>query len=246
MVRKTVTLVFCDVADSTPLGERLDPEALRDVWSRYHETARAVLERHGGTIEKFIGDAVMAAFGVPTVHEDDALRAVRAAVEMQQAIEDMNLDLELEWGVGLKARIGVNTGEVIAGDPSAGHGFVSGDAVNVAARLEQAAPPGEVLIGEPTYRLVRDAVKVEPVEPLELKGKSERVPAYRMVEVIPHALGTSRRLDSALVGRDQELAQLMEVFDSAVAEGACRLVTIFGMAGAGKSRLTSELLTQLG
>src|ERR671914_1394515 len=99
MVRKTVTLVFCDVADSTPLGERLDPEALRDVWSRYHESARVVLERHGGTIEKFVGDAVMAAFGVPVVHEDDALRAVRAAANMQRSIERLNLSLGREWGI---------------------------------------------------------------------------------------------------------------------------------------------------
>ncbi|HEY7874399.1 MAG TPA: adenylate/guanylate cyclase domain-containing protein [Actinomycetota bacterium] len=244
--RKMVTLVFCDLTGSTALGEKMDPESLRRVVTRYFNDMKAVLTRHGGTVEKFIGDAVMAAFGIPTLHEDDALRGVRAAVEMQQAMEEMNLDLELEYGVGIKARIGVNTGEVIAGDASQGHGFVSGDAVNVAARLEQTAPPGEVLIGEATYRLVRDAVKVEPVEPLELKGKSERVPAYRILEVIPHALGTSRRLDSAIVGRDQELAQLLEVFDSAVAEGACRLVTIFGMAGSGKSRLTAEFLTSLG
>jgi predicted ATPase/class 3 adenylate cyclase len=241
-----VTLVFCDLTGSTALGEKMDPESLRRVVTRYFNDMQAVLTRHGGTVEKFIGDAVMAAFGIPTLHEDDALRGVRAAVEMQQAMEEMNLDLELEYGVGIKARIGVNTGEVIAGDSGSGHGFVSGDAVNVAARLEQTAPPGEVLIGEPTYRLVRDAVKVEPVEPLELKGKSERVPAYRMVEVIPHALGTSRRLDSVIVGRDKELADLLEVFDSAVAEGACRLVTVFGAAGVGKSRLTSEFLTSLG
>jgi class 3 adenylate cyclase/tetratricopeptide (TPR) repeat protein len=243
--RKMVTLVFCDLTGSTALGEKMDPEALRRVITRYFNEMKAVLTRHGGTVEKFIGDAVMAAFGIPVLHEDDALRGVRAAVEMQQAMEEMNLDLELEYGVGIKARIGVNTGEVIAGDPGQGHGFVSGDAVNVAARLEQTAPPGEVLIGEPTYRLVRDAVKVEAVEPLELKGKSERVPAYRMVEVIPHALGTSRRLDSVIVGRDEELAQLLQVFDTAVAEGACRLVTVFGAAGVGKSRLTSEFLTSL-
>src|SRR4026209_2727255 len=115
MVRKTVTLVFCDVADSTPLGERLDPEALRGFCSSCHETAREVLERHGGTIEKFVGDAVMAAFGIPVVHEDDALRAVRAAAEMQDVMRHMNRDLELEYGKSLQARIGVNTGEVIAG-----------------------------------------------------------------------------------------------------------------------------------
>jgi predicted ATPase/class 3 adenylate cyclase len=244
-VRKTASLVFCDLTGSTALGEKMDPEALRRIVTRYFNDMKQVLTSHGGTVEKFIGDAVMAVFGVPMIHEDDALRAVRAAVEMQQAIEDMNLDLELEWGVGLKARIGVNTGEVIAGDPSAGHGFVSGDAVNVAARLEQAAPPGEVLIGEPTYRLVRDAVKVESVEPLELKGKSERVPAYKLVEVIPHALGTSRRLDSPLVGRERELTLLTETFDRAVGQGSCELITIFGAAGVGKSRLTAEFIASV-
>ncbi|MFN2593531.1 MAG: adenylate/guanylate cyclase domain-containing protein, partial [Actinomycetota bacterium] len=244
--RKTVTLVFCDLTGSTALGEKMDPESLRRIISRYFNDMRQVLTRHGGTVEKFIGDAVMAAFGIPNLHEDDALRGVRAAVEMQQAMEEMNLDLELEYGVGIKARIGVNTGEVIAGDASAGHGFVSGDAVNVAARLEQTAPPGEVLIGEPTYRLVRDAVKVEEVEPLELKGKSERVPAYRLVEVIPHALGTSRHLDSSIVGREKELAQLNAVLDKAKSEGSCELVTVFGMAGVGKSRLVAEFIDSQG
>jgi class 3 adenylate cyclase/tetratricopeptide (TPR) repeat protein len=243
--RKTVSLVFCDLTGSTALGEKMDPESLRRVITRYFNEMKQVLVRHGGTVEKFIGDAVMAAFGVPTVHEDDALRATRAAVEMQQAMEDMNLDLELEWGVGIKARIGVNTGEVIADDHTQGHGFVSGDAVNVAARLEQAAPPGEILIGEPTYRLVRDAVEVEEVEPLELKGKAERVPAYRVTGVIPHALGVSRRLDSPLVGREHELELIKGAYDRAKAEGSCQLVTLFGPAGSGKSRVTAEFIHRL-
>src|SRR5918997_4418881 len=148
VVRKTVTLVFCDVADSTPLGERLDPEALRDVWSRYHETARDVLERHGGTIEKFVGDAVMAAFGIPTVHEDDALRAVRAAVEMRDELATLNDELERAYGVRIGVRTGVNTGEVIVGDPAQGQAFATGDAVNVAQRLEASAEAGEILIGD--------------------------------------------------------------------------------------------------
>src|SRR5918999_1363772 len=180
MVRKTVTLVFCDVADSTPLGERLDPEALRDVWSRYHETARAVLERHGGTIEKFIGDAVMAAFGIPAVHEDDALRAVRAAVELRDELETLNDELERSYGVRIGVRTGVNTGEVIAGDPEQGQAFATGDAVNVAQRLEAAAEAGEILLGDVTMRLVRDSVTVEPLPLLELKGKSQPVAAWRV------------------------------------------------------------------
>ena len=159
MVRKTVTLVFCDVADSTPLGEQLDPEALRDVWSRYHATSRDVLERHGGTIEKFVGDAVMAVFGIPVVHEDDGVRAVRAAVELRSAIDDLNDELERVYGVRIGVRTGVNTGEVLAGDASQGQAFATGDAVVVAQRLEAAAGSGEILIGEVTFRLVRDAVR---------------------------------------------------------------------------------------
>src|SRR6266545_4323622 len=134
---------------------------------------RAVIERHGGTVEKFIGDAVMAVFGVPQIHEDDALRAVRTAIDMQSALEALNVDIERGWGTRIQARIGVNTGEVVAADPASGQSFVSGDTVNVAARLEQAAEPGEILLGEPTYRLVRAAVIAEPLpEPLVLKGKA--------------------------------------------------------------------------
>ena len=243
--RKTVSLVFCDLTGSTALGDKMDPESLRRVITRYFNEMKQVLVRHGGTVEKFIGDAVMAAFGIPTVHEDDALRAVRAAVEMQQTMEEMNLDLELEWGVGLNARIGVNTGEVIAGDSSEGHGFVSGDPVNVAARLEQTAPPGEILIGVDTYRLVRDAVEVEEVEPLQLKGKPEPVPAYKVTGVIPHALGVSRNLEAPLIGRDRELRLITEAFDRAHTQGSCELVTLFGAAGAGKSRVTAEFIKSI-
>src|ERR671931_2634636 len=156
--RKTVTVVFTDVTGSTSLGEQLDPEALRGVMARYFETAQSVLERHGGTVEKFIGDAVMAVFGMPTMHEDDALRAVRAAAELRDELEHLNEELERRWGVRLANRTGVNTGEVVAGDPSAGQRLVVGDAVNVAARLEQAAPESDVLIGDTTYRLVREVV----------------------------------------------------------------------------------------
>jgi class 3 adenylate cyclase len=169
--RKTVTIVFSDVAGSTSLGDRLDPEALRRVMERYFAEMRSVLERHGGTVEKFIGDAVMAAFGIPAAHEDDAMRAVRAAAEMGGRLADLNEDFERERGISLQVRTGVNTGEVVTGDPSEGQFYATGDAVNVAARLEQAAEPGEVLLGEQTYRLVQDAVRVEPVGPLTLKGK---------------------------------------------------------------------------
>ena len=182
-MRKTVTIVFSDLKGSTALGEQLDSESLREVMTRYFDEMKAVLESHGGTIEKFIGDAVMAVFGLPRVHEDDALRAVRAAAEMKTALAHLNGELETTYGVRLANRTGVNTGEVVSGDMTTGQRLVTGDTVNVAARLEQAAPELEVLIGEPTYRLVRDAVEVETVEPLELKGKAERVPAYRLIRV---------------------------------------------------------------
>src|SRR2546425_12007597 len=150
-----VTVLFCDLTGSTSLGEQQDPEQLRRVLSRYYEEARAVLERHGGQVEKFIGDAVMAVFGIPLLHEDDALRALRAAVELREAFAVLSDELERSFGVRIEVRTGVNTGEVIAGDPGRGHSFVAGDAVNVAQRLEAAAPPGEILIGEETYRLAR-------------------------------------------------------------------------------------------
>jgi class 3 adenylate cyclase len=181
--RKTVTVVFTDVTGSTNLGEQLDPEALRGVMVRYFETAETVLEKHGGTVEKFIGDAVMAVFGIPTMHEDDAFRAVRAAAELRDQLEGLNEELEQERGVRIALRTGVNTGEVVVGDPSAQQFYATGDAVNVAARLEQAAAPGEILIGDSTRQLVRDAVELEPIDGLDLKGKSELVAAWRLAAV---------------------------------------------------------------
>ena len=228
-VRKTVTVVFCDVTGSTAMGERLDPESLRRVMSRYFAEMRAALERHGGTVEKFIGDAVMAVFGVPAIHEDDALRAVRAASEMREALEVLNKELERDHGVSLAARIGVNTGEVVAGDH--GDTLITGDAVNVAARLEQAAEPGTVLIGEETLRLVRDAVVAEPVPPLEVKGKTEPLAAFRLVQVTAGVAGVARRLDSPMVGRERELARLRQTFEAAIADRSCQLFTILGTAG---------------
>src|ERR687898_522012 len=236
MVRKTVTLVFCDVADSTPLGERLDPEALRGVWSRYHETARDVLERHGGTIEKFVGDAVLAVFGIPVVHEDDALRAVRAAAELRDELASLNDELEHGYGVRIGVRTGVHTGEVYAGDPTQGDPFV------VAQRLGATAGGGEILVGDATIRLARDAVTVEPVPALMLKGKSEPVDAWRLLSVAPDAAGVVRRLDSPLVGRAGELDALTAELERAIADRACRIVTIVGEPGVGKSRLGAGLI----
>src|SRR5262245_527073 len=151
-VRKTVTVLFCDVTGSTSLGETLDPETVRRVMRRYFDAMRVVLESHGGTVEKFIGDAVMAVFGIPMMHEDDALRAVRAAHEMRERLVGLNEELQTDHGVRIDARIGVNTGEVVAGTTA--QTLATGDAVNVAARLEQAAAPGEILIGAGTQRVV--------------------------------------------------------------------------------------------
>ena len=244
-VRKTVTIVFSDLQGSTALGERLDSEALREVMSRYFDEMRGALELHGGTVEKYIGDAIMAVFGLPIVREDDALRAVRAAAEMNRRLAALNTELMSKWGVELRNRTGVNTGEVVAGDPSTGQRLVTGDTVNTAARLEQAAPTLEVLLGEPTYKLVRNAVEVEVVEPLHLKGKAENVPAYRLVSV--EELGQQERArPRVFVGRDSELDRLDTAFRDAVAENKPRTVTVLAEAGVGKSRLTEEFLTSLG
>ncbi|MEN3312144.1 MAG: hypothetical protein V7645_1473, partial [Actinomycetota bacterium] len=240
-VRKTVTIVFSDLKGSTAMAEKLDSEAVREVMSRYFDEMRGALERHGGTIEKYIGDAIMAVFGLPRVHEDDALRAVRAAVEMRERLAALNEELDQRWGVTIGNRTGVNTGEVVAGDVTTGQRLVTGDTVNTAARLEQAAPTCEVLIGEATYRLVRHAVEVEPVEPLELKGKAERVPAYRLVSA-REAESVERRHDSPLVGRARELAVLADELAASARDSSCRLVTLIAQAGVGKSRLIEEFV----
>ncbi len=243
-VRKTVTVVFSDLKGSTPLAERLDTETLRDVLNRYFNTMRAVLERHGGTVEKYIGDAIMAVFGLPQLHEDDALRAVRAAAEMQEELVSLNGQFEELFGVRLENRTGVNTGEVVAGDVSVGHRLVTGDTVNVAARLEQNAPTMEILLGEPTYRLVKDAVQAEAVEPLQLKGKSEPMPAYRLLSVGHHEEGVARRLDAPMVGREDELKVLTDTMARAVETRTCQVVTVVAPAGTGKSRLLKEFVAR--
>ncbi len=243
-IRKTVTIVFSDLKGSTNLGEALDSESLREVMTRYFEAMRVELERHGGTVEKYIGDAIMAVFGLPTVHEDDALRAVRAAAGMQQALSQLNDELDRTWGVRLANRTGVNTGEVVAGDPTTGQRLVTGDPVNTAARLEQAAPENEILIGALTHRLVRDSVVVEPVEPLELKGKAERVPAFRLISVRGPVVAEA--VDATpMVGRDLEMTRLRVAFRTAVDARRLHAATIIGDAGVGKSRLTREFLASV-
>jgi class 3 adenylate cyclase/tetratricopeptide (TPR) repeat protein len=229
VVRKTVTVVFADLVGSTALGERSDPEVLQERMTRYHAELRTILERHGGTVEKFIGDAAMAVFGIPQAHEDDALRAVRAAAEIKEAMTQLELE----------TRIGVNTGEVVAGE---GETLVTGDAVNVAARLEQAASPGEILIGARTERLVRDAVRTKAVEPLELKGKADPVPAHLLLELLPDVPAFTRVIDTPFVGRERELETLEHALASAIDPRSPQLATIVGPPGIGKSRLARELI----
>src|SRR2546423_3713233 len=204
-VRKTVTIVFCDVTGSTALGESTDPEAVRALLARYFERMRGIVEAHGGSVEKFIGDAVMAVFGVPVTHEDDALRACRAAVEMRDALP----------GLGIAGRLGVNTGEVVTGTAER---LATGDAVNVAARLEQAAEPGEVLIGEETLRVVRAAVSVGEERRLDLKGKADPVGAYPLLEATGEL---ERSFSTPMVGRERELQALRDALARADADRSC-------------------------
>ncbi len=222
-------MLFCDVVGSTALGESVDPEALQGLLASYFERMNSIVESHGGSVEKFIGDAVMAVFGVPVAHEDDALRACRAAVEMRDALPEL----------GVEGRIGVNTGEVLAGTEER---LATGDAVNVAARLEQAAQPGEVLIGTETLALVGEAVEAEAVEPLELKGKSVPVHAFRLLRTTE---GAERRHESAFVGRSRELRMLRDTWERATSEPSCQLITVVGDAGVGKSRLVAQGLAEI-
>jgi class 3 adenylate cyclase/tetratricopeptide (TPR) repeat protein len=227
--RKTVTVLFCDVTGSTALGESSDPEAFRSLLARYFARMSGIAEAHGGTVGKFIGDAVMAVFGMPLAHEDDALRACRSAIEMRDALPNL----------GMQARIGINTGEVVSGIQGS---LATGDAVNVAARLEQAAQPGEILLGAETYALVSDVAVVDVLEPLELKGKSKPVPAYRLAGIA----GTrERRHETPFVGRDAELQALHTAWQRVLDTPRSELLTVLGDAGVGKSRLTIEFLSSV-
>ena len=214
--------------------------------SRYFDEMRAAIEGHGGTVEKFSGDEVMAVFGVPRVHEDDALRAVRAAEEMRERLARLNDELERGWGVRLEIRIGINTGEVVAGDSGTRETFVTGEPVVLAKRLEQAAAPGTILIGKATYPLVKDAVKVGPLERFSAKGKREDAERRRVHAIDREAPGVTRRLDVPMVGRERELELLQTAFTRAVEARECRLCTVLGSAGIGKSRLALELIATVG
>ncbi|HMA46868.1 MAG TPA: AAA family ATPase, partial [Frankiaceae bacterium] len=238
--RKMVTVVFCDVTGYTTMGEQLDPESLRQVMTRYFGRVRETLESHGGTVEKFIGDAVVAVFGVPVLHEDDALRAARAALDIRAAMRELNVTLQRDWGLRLQTRTGINSGEVVVGSPTLGGTLATGDAVNVAARLEQAAAPDEILLGEPTLRLVHRQVSVEPLAPLPLAGKSAPLPAYRLLGL---AAGGGRRVEgltAPLIGRGRERRRLDDALEQVTVERTCQLFTVLGAAGVGKTRLLED------
>ena len=243
--RKRVTILFADVAGSTELGERLDPERLREVLDSYFAAMRHEIEAEGGTVEKFIGDAVVAAFGVPTTHEDDPTRALRAALRMRRSLERLNGSLEDEHAIRLAMRIGVNTGEVVArASPGPGEGFVTGDAVNVAARLEQGAEHGQILVGERTARAAH-GMTFRALGPLTLKGKQEAVRAHELLDEEVTEPRTAQRTDARLyrtpmVGRTAELTMVRSVFERCVADRRPQLVTVYGDAGVGKTRLVEE------
>ena len=239
-IRKTVTLLFTDLKDSTALTGSIDAEAMNEIKARYFSAMATQIRRHGGEVEKNVGDAIMAVFGRIRAREDDALRAVRAAHGMQAVLAELNDDFQRSYGVQIANRTGVNTGEIVANtDPTADQNLATGDAVNVAARLEQNAPPGEVLLGQVTHELVRHDVEVERLE-LALKGKPEPVPAYRLIDVRQTA--TPVHADTPLLGRDSEVQQLRQAYDVMAAERTPRLLTVTGEAGVGKSRLIADFM----
>ena len=243
-VRKTVTVLFCDLVGSTELGERMDPEAMRAVLDRYFAVLREQVQRHGGVVEKYIGDAVMAVFGIPLLHEDDALRAVRAAGDIPPAVDELNRDLERRFSVRLQVRVGVNTGEVVAGTGPAdgGQRLATGDAVNLAARLQGMAGPGEVVLAEATYRLVQGRVHADRLPAVAVKGKSEPVVPWRLRG--PILLGADARAaaPTALRGRARELAALQQAWSETLSGGTPQRRVVLGSAGVGKSRLLAEFL----
>ena len=232
--RMTVTVLFCDASDLATLGAESDPERLRELRSHFFDVVRAVLARYGGTLEKYVGDAVMAVFGVPVPHEDDALRAVRSAAEVRAALAAEPLTAELQ------PSIGINTGEVLVGGADGGS-LVSGDAVNVAARLQQLAGPGEILVGDDCWRVVRSTARFEAIDAVALRGRTSASAAHRLVELLPDAELVPRDLGSPLVGRDVELLLLEHAFNRCVAVRTAHLFTVLGPAGVGKSRLVAEL-----
>ena len=238
--RRLATILFCDIVDSMGIAELLDAEALGVVQRRYFETVSAAIQRHGGAVEKYAGDAVMAAFGIPISHEDDALRAARAALEARAGVAALAEELARVHGLELEVRIGLAAGEVVAAATEARQRFVAGDAVGVAARLEQSAEPGEIVVGDIVARLIDHAARLEPLGMLEAKSRKAPVQMFRLVELEPVAPAFERRLDAALVGRKRELAALRRSLKRAVDGSTARVAIVTAPPGVGKSRLVSE------
>lgn len=241
-VRKHVIVLFVDIVGSTSVGEHLDPESLRGMLQRYFDVVSAVLWRYGGTVEKFIGDAVMAVFGVPVAREDDARRALDAALEVHASIADLSTQTEREFGTGLRVRIGVNGGEVFASRHADGQYAVTGDPVNVAARLQQSAEPGETLVGGTVAHLVGAHAPLRPIRPLVVRGRSAALPIWRLD---PTVGGGSGAAEPEFVGRREELADLNRLAERVTARWSCCLVTVLGSTGIGKSRLVAEFVGRL-
>jgi DNA-binding SARP family transcriptional activator len=244
--RRLVSVVFADIVGSTGLAERLDPESMHGLLDRYSEVCGGVIERHGGTVEGFIGDAVVGVFGMAELHEDDALRAVRAAVELREAGAALSSELKRERGVELAMKFGIESGEVFVSAGARRSPFAAGDAFNVAARLEGVAPAGEILLGDNTYHLIEGAVSAECLEPLEVKGRSAKVQAWRLLELRGEDAAPSRAPTSPFVNRHRELGELRAILARVSGEPACHAVTVVGPAGIGKSRLAHELAGEIG
>jgi class 3 adenylate cyclase/tetratricopeptide (TPR) repeat protein len=244
--RKVITVLFADLVGFTSRSEQLDPEDVRATLTPYFARLREELERRGGTVEKFIGDAVMAVFGAPTTHEDDPERAVRAALAIRDALAEMN---EQDPGIDLHVRIGVNTGEALVSlgvRPLEGEGMAAGDVVNTAARLQTSAPVDGVLVGDATYRATERAIEYRVGDPVEAKGKADPIVVWEAIEARSHyGVDITRRVDTALVGRDRELALLRDALDRARHQNEPQLVTLVGEPGIGKSRLVHELFVHI-
>jgi predicted ATPase/class 3 adenylate cyclase len=242
--RKLVSVLFADIVGSTTLGEDNDPEIVRAVLGRYFDRVRAIVESHGGTVEKFIGDAAMAVFGVPRLHDDDAERAVRAALAIQQAIPELNEESALQ----LEARVGVHSGEVVAAVDDREQFLVTGDVVNVAARLQQVAQAGEVVVGPLTVQLTRAAIEYEEARTIEVRGRAEPLAVSRAVRARSETPDQARGLPgmrARLVGRVRELRLLVDTFERARDDQRPQLFTLVGSAGVGKSRLVGEFLARI-
>src|SRR5829696_7445441 len=242
--RRQATIVFADLSGYTAAAERMDPEAVKALVGRTLRVLGEEIERFGGSIDKFIGDNVMGVFGAPVTHEDDPERAVRAGLAMQEAMEDANRQSRDKYGVGFSLRVGINSGEVMAG--AVGDRYtVMGDAVNVAARLQAAGRPDSVTVGESTYRASREAVSYERLEPLTLKGKEEPVPAWEATGVLAEPRQRAGRAQTPLIGREEEATLLSSLVERVEREGSPHLVTVIGQAGVGKSRLLRDLMSSL-